>query len=115
MMYHGSCHCGTIAFEVEGTLEKAVECNCSICSKRGALHWFVPREHFRLLTATEDLGVYTFNKHVIEHRYCRKCGCAPYSEGQAPTGQVMVAINARCLEGVDVSALEITRFDGRSL
>ena len=44
MKYRGSCHCGKIAFEVEGTLEQVMECNCSLCSRRGYLLWFVPRE-----------------------------------------------------------------------
>lgn len=115
MSYRGSCHCGKIAFEVDGTLTKVVECNCSICTRRGALHWFVPRDVFRLLTPESDLGAYTFNKHAITHRYCATCGCAPFSEGIAPSGQHMVSINTRCLEGVDLAALEIGHFDGRSL
>ena len=115
MIYKGSCHCGKMAFEVEGNLEKAMECNCSICSKRGSLHWFVSRDDFRLLTPDEDAGTYTFNKHKIKHRYCRECGCAPYSEGMAPSGAYMIAINARCLDGVDLSAVEVGPFDGRSL
>ncbi|HPH14971.1 MAG TPA: GFA family protein, partial [Burkholderiaceae bacterium] len=28
--YKGSCHCGKIAFEVEGELTAATDCNCSI-------------------------------------------------------------------------------------
>ncbi|MCG3144578.1 MAG: hypothetical protein HONDAALG_02014 [Gammaproteobacteria bacterium] len=36
--------CGRVAFEVEGTIEKAVSCNCSICQRKGTLLWFVPRE-----------------------------------------------------------------------
>ncbi|MDP6953456.1 MAG: GFA family protein, partial [Alphaproteobacteria bacterium] len=36
--YHGSCHCGTVTFEVEADLSKIIECNCSICTKKGALH-----------------------------------------------------------------------------
>lgn len=115
MMYKGSCHCGQIAFEAEGDLEKVVECNCSICSKRGALHWFIPRERFRLLTSEHNMGTYTFNKHLIQHRYCLNCGSAPYSEGKAPSGNDMVAINARCLDGVDLAPIEIGHFDGRSL
>jgi hypothetical protein len=43
MNYKGSCHCGQISFEVEGTLEQAIECNCSHCSRKGYLLWFVPR------------------------------------------------------------------------
>ena len=29
---------------------EALECNCSICSRKGALLWFVPRDKLRLLT-----------------------------------------------------------------
>ncbi len=34
-MRQGSCHCGAIRFEVEGTFEEALECNCSHCSRKG--------------------------------------------------------------------------------
>jgi len=115
MVYKGSCHCGLIAFEVEGDLKKVMECNCSICSKRGSLHWFVARENFRLLTAENAMATYTFKKHVIKHRFCATCGCAPFGEGVAPSGNYMVAVNARCLDGVDLSALKVGHFDGRSL
>ena len=115
MIYKGSCHCGQIAFETEGNLEKVMECNCSICSKRGSLHWFVARENFHLLTPEDNLGTYTFNKHRIKHRFCPNCGCAPYGEGITPSGSYRVAINARCLDGIDLSPLKVGHFDGRSL
>ena len=115
MLYKASCHCGQVAFEAEGELDKLTQCNCSICSKRGALHWFVPGEKFRLLTPEANLGTYTFNKHVIHHRYCLNCGVAPYSEGTTPTGARMVAVNARCLDDTDLSQLPVGHYDGRSL
>lgn len=115
MIYQGSCHCGQIAFEAEGNLEKIVECNCSICSKRGSLHWFIPRENFHLLSPEDGMSTYTFNKHIIKHRFCPKCGCAPFSEGVAPSGNYMVAINAHSLDDVDLSAIEVGHFDGRNL
>lgn len=115
MKYQGSCHCQQIRFEAEGELTKVVECNCSICQKRGSLHWFIPQESFRLLSGDAPIAEYTFNKHLIKHHFCPECGCAPYSEGKAPSGNYMVAINARCLDAVDLSALELGHFDGRSL
>jgi hypothetical protein len=115
MVFKGSCHCGQIAFEVEGDLEKVGECNCSICSKKGVLHWFVPKDSFRLLTDEAGLSTYTFNKHVIKHRFCGTCGVAPFGEGQAPSGAYRVAVNARCLDDVDLAGLEVTHFDGRGL
>ena len=54
MKYKGSCHCGKIAFEVEGEITEALSCNCSICSRRGSLLWFVPRNKLRLLTSEQD-------------------------------------------------------------
>ncbi|HXE36967.1 MAG TPA: GFA family protein, partial [Azonexus sp.] len=33
MIYKGSCHCGRVAYEVEGEIKGAVACNCSICSR----------------------------------------------------------------------------------
>jgi hypothetical protein len=113
--YQGSCHCGKVAFEVEGELNGAMACNCSICSRKGSLLWFVPRDRLRLLTAEEEIATYTFNKHVIKHRFCATCGIHPYGEGSDQNGNRMAAINIRCLEGIDVNAIPVQHFDGRSL
>ena len=37
MNYKGSCHCGNIAFEVEGEIKGALACNCSLCQRKGSL------------------------------------------------------------------------------
>jgi hypothetical protein len=113
--YKGSCHCGKIAFEVEGELQQATACNCSICSRKGSLLWFVPRQALRLLTSEEDTATYTFNKHVIKHRFCRTCGIHPYGEGADPNGNPMAAINIRCLDGINLASVPVQHFDGRSL
>ena len=113
MIYQGGCHCGNIAFEVEGELSQAIECNCSHCSKKGYLLWFLPREQLRLSTPEDALATYTFNKHVIKHHYCPDCGCAPLGFGVSPSGAAMAAVNVRCLAGVTPSALTIVPVDGR--
>ena len=114
MSYKGSCHCGAVAFEVEGTIQGVISCNCSICQRKGSLLWFVPRDKLRLLTPEENAATYLFNKHVIEHRFCTACGIHPYAEGTDPKGNRMAAINIRCLEGIDLSSIPVTPFDGRS-
>jgi hypothetical protein len=92
-----------------------MECNCSICSRKGSLLWFVPREKLRLRTSDENISAYTFNKHAILHRFCPNCGIHPFGEGTDPSGNRMAAINVRCLEGIDLSSLQVEHFDGRSL
>ena len=115
MKYTGSCHCGKIAFEVEGDLDGAMACNCSICSRKGSLLWFVPRQKLKVLAAENEIGTYTFNKHVIRHRFCRTCGIHPYGEGVDAKGNEMAAINIRCLAGIDLEGIPVQHFDGRSL
>ena len=115
MKYKGSCHCGGIAFEAEGDLKQVMACNCSICSRKGSLLWFIPREKFRLLTPEDNTRTYTFNKQRIRHKFCAKCGIHPYAEATDPKGTPTAAINVRCLEGVDFAALPVKNFDGRAL
>jgi hypothetical protein len=115
MKHTGSCHCGRVAFEVEGDLPEVMSCNCSMCQRKGTLMWFVPRQALTLLTPPEAMSTYTFNKHVIRHRFCPTCGIHPFGEGVAPDGQAMAAVNVRCLEGIDVATLAVKHFNGRDL
>jgi hypothetical protein len=115
MLYSGSCHCGHVAFQVEGPLSGAMSCNCSICQRKGSLLWFVPQAQFQLVTPDANASAYTFNKHVIKHRFCPKCGMHPYGEGVDPQGNAIVAINIRCLENVELETIPVNQFDGRSL
>lgn len=95
MKRQGSCHCGAIRFTAEGAIGSVIECNCSMCSRKGSLLWFVPRKDFRLETPENDVSTYLFNK-------------------RDPKGNEMAAINVRCLEGVDLGALKRVPYDGRS-
>jgi hypothetical protein len=115
MLYQGSCHCGKIAFEVEGEIDSALACNCSICSRKGSLLWFVPRDKLRLKTPESAISTYTFNKHVIKHQFCSTCGIHPYGEGTDPKGNAMAAVNLRCVENLDLDAIPVHHYDGRSV
>ncbi|MDQ7246887.1 GFA family protein [Dongia sedimenti] len=114
MVHQGSCHCGRVTFEVEGALTAALSCNCSICSKKAALLWALPKQQVRFQSGLGDLGRYTFNRHVIAHRFCTTCGIHTHGEDAGETAEPNVYINIRCLEGVDLGAIPLQHFDGRS-
>ncbi len=115
MTHQRSCHCGRIAFEVDAEIEQVVDCNCSMCQRRGGLLFFVGRNALRLKTPESDLATYRFGKKRIQHRFCPSCGIAPFGEGPSPDGKPMAAVNARCIEGIDLSKLKVVPFDGRSV
>jgi hypothetical protein len=113
--YNGGCHCGQVKYEVEMEFKNAISCNCSICMKRGSLLDFVPESQFSLLSGGEELQDYLFNKKMIHHYFCKNCGILSFAKGTAPDGKKVVAINLRCLEGVDLKALSVHEYDGRSI
>jgi hypothetical protein len=114
MQYHGSCHCGRVKFEFAGEFGPALACNCSICSRRGSLLWFMPREALAV-TGENELASYTFNKHVIKHRFCKTCGILAFGEGVDPQGNKTAAVNIRCLEDFDFAQVPLQHFDGKSM
>ena len=113
--YSGSCHCGRIAFTLHGDVSDALDCNCSMCRRRGALLAFYPREALVLSSKEGDYGTYRFHKENIAHHFCPTCGIAPFSEAVHPkTGKPMVAVNLRCLPDVDLASLKVEHVDGAS-
>jgi hypothetical protein len=114
--YKGSCHCGKVSYEVKTDLAQVYSCNCSICTKKGYLLTFVPPEQFKLLSGEEKaLTDYQFNKMNIHHLFCPACGVQSFARGKRRDGSPMTAINVRCLEGVDLESLNVTKVDGKSL
>jgi hypothetical protein len=111
----GGCHCGNVRYEVKIDLEKPViTCNCSMCGRSGTMLAFVPADAFTLQRGEDSLTEYRFNKKVIAHLFCNKCGIKPFARGERPDGTKTVAVNVRCLDDVDLGTLEVTAFDGRS-
>jgi hypothetical protein len=112
MIYHGSCHCGAIRYEVEAPEDLEVDdCNCSICSMTGYLHLIVPRTRFTLLAGASAITTYRFNSGTAKHTFCRVCGIkAFYVPRSNPDG---IDVNVRTLQEKPRS-LRVLPFDGQN-
>jgi hypothetical protein len=108
--YKLSCHCGSIRLEVDADLVGLLECNCSTCRRHGFLHWKVPSDAVTLKTERVSLSTYVWRDITGVHHFCPTCGTSILRTGY-PGGKV--SINARCIEEIDVFALEVRRYDGR--
>jgi hypothetical protein len=111
--YTGGCHCGKVRYEVSLDLGNVISCNCSICAKKGTLLTFTKADEFKLLQGDQDLTDYQFNTKNIHHTFCSTCGVTSFARGNGPDGTPMAAINARCLDDVDLNALNVTPVDGK--
>jgi hypothetical protein len=112
-IYTASCHCGQIKLEIAAELREVYECNCSICWRSGFLHWYVTPEQVKLLTPKTRLSTYVWRIVTGGHHFCPTCGTAVIrTSTQYPPP---VSINARCLDDVDKSSLNIRPADGKHL
>ncbi|MBC6472721.1 MAG: GFA family protein [Hormoscilla sp. GM102CHS1] len=108
--YEGGCHCGAVRLQVRTDKHEAIDCNCSVCTKKGFLHLIVPREQFTLLQGGDVLTTYSFNTGVAKHTFCRICGIHSFYRPRShPDG---ISVNLRCLDGDVMDYFEIVPFDG---
>ncbi|MDB3973433.1 GFA family protein [Alphaproteobacteria bacterium] len=113
MKYKGSCHCGSIKFEIDSDLEKIVQCNCSICIKRNAKMIMIPKENFKILEGSEHLSLYQFNTEIAKHFFCKKCGIYTHHNRKSdPNG---MGVNLGCIDDVDPMKFDVIQFDGKKL
>lgn len=77
--------------------------------------------NLRLLTLWEQLSVYQWGSRTARDYFCRTCGILPFRRPSDPTSQEIEdgvqpfdgwAVNVRCLDGMDLEQLPITRIYG---
>jgi hypothetical protein len=112
--YKGSCHCGRVRFKARIEIKRVVECNCSICTKKGALHHRAAPESFKLLSGQDALSLYQFGSKIAKHYFCKYCGIHAFSRPRA--APEMFSVNVRCLDDFAkiFAGVETAKFDGRN-
>ena len=114
--HKGSCHCGAVKFSYIGEpITRGVRCNCSLCSRKGALmsKEAIPEAELKIEAEEGALGLYQFDTKVAKHFFCNTCGIYPFHETVRAPGHYRV--NLGCLDDVDTFALEFDVFDGKHL
>ena len=106
----GGCHCEAVRFRARLSEGDALDCNCSVCSKKAYIHVFVPPEDFELLKGAGVLSTYRFGTMTAAHTFCSLCGVAPFYTPRSHPDSI--DINARCLDGDHLSRLNVVPFDG---
>lgn len=112
--YEGGCQCGRVRFSADVDMDSLISCNCSRCGRLGSILTFTSADAFSLERGQDALTEFKFNTDKISHLFCAMCGVQSFGRGVAPDGREMIAVNARCLDGVDVFALKPQEVDGKS-
>ena len=120
MLVKGSCHCKATRFEVAYEPASVTQCNCSICSKRGALwSYYSPKDV--TIVSEEAKTTYQWGARIGKHNFCGRCGCTTYTEspdwstGEPDYDNPKLSINARLLDDFDLDKVPVEHIDGRNL
>ena len=102
----GSCHCGAVKFEIrlEQELENPRRCNCSICSRKGAIMADIDESDFQILEGEEYLSLYQWNTNIAKHWFCQICGI--YTHNQKRSSPPGYAFNVACIDDLDPFSLD---------
>ena len=112
-MQTGSCHCGTVRFEVDSEIEEFRRCNCSICRRKGAVMVTAKKEDFRIVTGEDNLSLYQWNTNTARHYFCKTCGIYTHHwRRSAP----QYGYNLGCVEGINIEDYtDIPMRNGKSM
>ena len=110
----GACHCGAVRYEVVIDATAGSRCNCSVCTKTSVMGGAVKPDAFKLLSGEEDLSVYEWGAKISRRFFCKHCGVHCFARGNLPQlGGAYVSVNYNCLDGVELSDLNVIYWDGR--
>ncbi|SEQ05979.1 Uncharacterized conserved protein [Devosia sp. YR412] len=130
MSLTATCHCGDTSITLPHAPESAGECNCTFCSRTGAVWgYFKPGE---LTITAKDHDRFYSATGMNQHHFCAQCGMQTWgvspdwasmynSDGTPkngdptamPTGQIF-AVNLRLIDDFDWESVEVEKMDGRN-
>ena len=111
--YQGSCHCGTIRFEIETDFPELTTCDCSICCKKNALMVKVHKTKFTLLSGAAALTEYQFHTKTAKHYFCSVCGIYPFHRKRVTPDNL--GVNVFCLQNFEPSGIPVRRAVGAAM
>ncbi|HTE49302.1 MAG TPA: GFA family protein [Kofleriaceae bacterium] len=120
MPIQATCHCKATQLTLSEPPLRVTQCNCTFCSKRGALWAYYQPDQVTLTNITSS-ATYQREGHPVAHHHCAICGCSTYGEspewveGKPHPTRKKILINARLLDDLDLSPLPIDFVDGRHL
>ena len=108
--YSGSCHCGTVQFEVEGEPDEFTTCDCTLCTKKNALMYRVHEDQLRVVEGEDALTLYQWNTHTAKHYFCRICGIYTFHRKRSAPDHY--GVNVFCVEGLPREGIPVRPTDG---
>ncbi|MGJ8585486.1 MAG: GFA family protein [Marinosulfonomonas sp.] len=110
-----TCHCGAVELNVtlSDGLNTARRCDCSFCSRRGAIAASAPLDGVEIVKGADKLTLYQWGTNTAKHYFCSICGI--YTHHQRRSNPNEYGVNVAALAGINPRDLgEVPWADGRN-
>lgn len=87
-----SCHCKNVIIEAEKP-NRVTECNCSVCSRYGALWGYYAPDDVRIQIGPLASQSYCWGDCEIDFVRCANCGCITHYQTKPGQHQPRIAVN----------------------
>lgn len=70
-------------------------------------------KEFKMITGSlEECHTYVFGRKELKHLSCPECATALFAFSEKHN---LVAVNVRCIDGIDLESLVLQKIDGKNL
>ncbi len=107
-MIEASCHCGAVRYHVEQAPEWVLDCNCSICRRRGSLWAYYPQRDVKFATKPGTL-TYVWGDRTSAAHHCRTCFCLTHTTIIGTDDAEQIGVNARLMHGLDPAKVRVVQ------
>ncbi|CAM4131853.1 aldehyde-activating protein [Vibrio vulnificus] len=111
-MITGRCHCGNVELSIPELTEAATSCNCSICSRYGAIWGYFTESDVEVKVGQAGLSSYCYRDKLINFNRCNECGCITHYTSTEPSPSSRLAVNYRMFPSSQASQVKVRLFDG---
>ena len=110
-MIEGHCHCKAVQWSYSLPLESATACNCTLCSRYGALWAYAHLDHGIQFSGKTQ----AYDRKINGYHFCPSCGCMMFylAHKADEQGRLRMAVNLRTVKDPkQIAGLLIDHFDG---
>lgn len=111
-MFAIECHCGVLKLVANEAPSSITSCNCSICSRLGALWAYYDLEDVRILSGDKPGDTYSWGEKTFTYHRCAECGCTTHYTATESDGRKIIAINCRMAAATEIINIPVRAFDG---
>ncbi|KAJ7640844.1 hypothetical protein DFH06DRAFT_623740 [Mycena polygramma] len=110
---HADCYCGAISYTLRAAPLATKSCNCSLCSRDGAV-WVYPLIADVEVHTQKSLVEYMFGRNIIVHGFCGVCSVHVWEKFLNPAKAHTIGLNCRAFNGFDYKKLPTKVHNGKA-